>query len=121
MCIHVVVRSATGETTAVVAAFQCPANGRWNAAAFAADVQEILVFGFVPVHDAAIASQASGRFRGDLCAGIQPTFGTFAVLAQRIQIGVYVNGRSLATIGAGLTAQKPFGDARQGVGPALGD
>ena len=119
--VNVLVGSAAGETAAVIAALQGAAYGGRNRAAAPADVQSVAIFILVPVYDAAVASQAARRFRGDLCAGIQPALGAFAVLAQGIEIGVHVNGRALAAIRAGLTAKKPFGHARKRVGPALRD
>ena len=89
--VNVLVGSAAGKTAAVIAALQSTAYGGRNRAASPANVQSVAIFILVPVYDAAVASQAARRFRGDLCAGIQPAFGAFAVLAQGIEIGVHVS------------------------------
>ena len=63
MSINVLVSGAAGEAAALVAFLQGSADGRWDGAGFAADIEGFAILGFLPGHDGAVAGQSSGRFR----------------------------------------------------------
>ena len=63
MSVNVFVSGAAGEAAALVAFLQGSADGGWDGAGFATDVEGLSIFGFLPGHDGAVASQSSGSFR----------------------------------------------------------
>jgi len=97
MGIHVFVGGAAGEPATLVAPLQRAPDRRRDAAGLAADVQRLAVFVVVPVHYAAVARQAAGRFRGNACAGFQFGFCGIAVGSQRVGRGVQIDGAAVAT------------------------
>src|SRR6056297_2736255 len=97
MSVDVLVGRTAGKAAAFVATLQGAPNRRRDAAGLAADVQCRAVVVLVPMNDTAIASEPSGRFRGNACAGFEFGFRGFAVGSQRVGRGVEIDGAAVAT------------------------
>src|SRR6056297_3172893 len=97
VCVYVLVGGAAGKAAALVATLQRAPNRRRDAASLAADVQCRAVLVFAPVDEPAVASEPSGRFRGNACAGFQFGFRGMAIGRQRVWCGVQIDGAAVAT------------------------